>query len=120
MQGRSEAGSGAFSSWLREELLARRMSSRHLAVLTGLDHSTITRLVRGDHAPSFDTVVRISGILGDGGHLAAFERSGANVTPISRVLRALRADDALSDGDVHRLMREYLASRDARRRPRTD
>ena len=38
----------AFNEWLRTQLKAKKMSQRQLAQQSGVDHSTISRLVRGD------------------------------------------------------------------------
>ena len=38
----------AFNEWLRAQLKAKKMSQRQLAQQSGVDHSTISRLIRGD------------------------------------------------------------------------
>ena len=42
----------AFNEWLRAQLKAKKMSQRQLAQQSGVDHSTISRLIRGDRMPS--------------------------------------------------------------------
>ena len=42
----------AFNDWLRTQLKAKKMSQRQLAQQSGVDHSTISRLIRGDRMPS--------------------------------------------------------------------
>src|SRR3990170_1116618 len=42
----------AFNEWLRSQLKAKKMSQRQLAQQSGVDHSTISRLIRGERTPS--------------------------------------------------------------------
>jgi transcriptional regulator with XRE-family HTH domain len=51
--------SGDFSGWLRDEMTARRLTSRMLAARAGVDHSTIYRLTIGERQPSLATAVAI-------------------------------------------------------------
>ena len=113
----------AFSEWLRAQLRAKKMSQRQLAQQSGVDHSTISRLVRGDRMPSLGTALALArGLreLGDvdeesAAYLAIM--AAGNRNPAARVEYALRADDFLSDSDVRLLMDHYLALR-ARRMSR--
>jgi transcriptional regulator with XRE-family HTH domain len=107
----------AFSEWLRAQLRAKKMSQRQLAQQSGVDHSTISRLVRGDRMPSLGTALALArGLreLGDvdeesAAYLAIM--AAGNRNPAARVEYALRADDYLSDPDVRLLMDHYLALR---------
>lgn len=56
---------GDFSGWLRDALAERGISQRTLAMRTGIDHSTISRLTQG-RSPSFDTAIAIIKILRPG------------------------------------------------------
>ena len=38
----------SFNSWLRSQLKEKKMSQRQLALQSGVDHSTISRLIKGD------------------------------------------------------------------------
>ena len=38
----------SFNSWLRGQLKEKKMSQRQLALQSGVDHSTISRLIKGD------------------------------------------------------------------------
>ena len=49
----------AFNEWLRTQLKAKKMSQRQLAQQSGVDHSTISRLVRGDRTPSLGTATNL-------------------------------------------------------------
>ena len=50
----------AFNEWLRTQLKAKKMSQRQLAQQSGVDHSTISRLVRGDRTPSLGTATKLA------------------------------------------------------------
>ena len=52
---------GDFGGWLRDAMRARRISTRMLAVRTGLDHSTIYRLTRRTVSPPFPQPLRSFG-----------------------------------------------------------
>lgn len=115
------AGALVFNLWLRRQLRERRMSQRQLAALSGVDHSTISRLLLQDRRPSLATATKLVGALrhAQGEQAEAdtadfFERFPEDtVFPARRVELALRADELLDDETVGRLMSIYL---DARRR----
>ena len=50
----------AFNEWLRTQLKAKKMSQRQLAQQSGVDHSTISRLIRGDRMPSLGTATKLA------------------------------------------------------------
>ena len=50
----------AFNEWLRAQLKAKKMSQRQLAQQSGVDHSTISRLIRGDRTPSLGTATKLA------------------------------------------------------------
>ncbi len=54
---------GDFAGWLRDAMAARGMSQRMLAMLTGMDHSTISRLASGDRVPTLDTALALIRVL---------------------------------------------------------
>jgi transcriptional regulator with XRE-family HTH domain len=117
------AGTIAFNIWLRRQLRERRMSQRQLAAYSGVDHSTISRLLSGDRTPSLDTATRLAHTLRKlGGFDTAadyFDRQAdMAVFPTKRVEAALLADDELDDEDVRELMQAYLVARARRRRLR--
>jgi transcriptional regulator with XRE-family HTH domain len=115
------AGAIVFNVWLRRQMRVRRISQRHLAALAGVDHSTISRLLREDRRPSLMTATKLAGALRQVPSEQAepetadyFERNPVEtVFPARRVELALRADELLDDEEVRRLMNIYL---DARRR----
>src|ERR671929_2390874 len=107
----------AFNEWLRSQLKAKKMSQRQLAQQSGVDHSTISRLVRGDRMPSLGTATKLARGLrelsedDDGPQYLGLMNGGANHNPTARVEYALRADDALGEAQVRQVMEYYLAVR---------
>jgi transcriptional regulator with XRE-family HTH domain len=115
----TRSGRRAFKQWLQVQLKARKLTQRQLAQKSGVDHSTISRLMRGDRAPSLRTATLLAHALGvppDFGRLddQSFGRSGS---PAARVEYALRSDDLLSEARIREIMNVYLAAR--LRRPRS-
>lgn len=55
---------GDFSGWLREAMAERRVTQRALAMRSGVNHSTISRILSGDRIPSLTTAIAIFTILG--------------------------------------------------------
>jgi transcriptional regulator with XRE-family HTH domain len=106
----------AFNEWLRAQLKAKKMSQRQLAQQSGVDHSTISRLVRGDRMPSLGTATKLArglrelGENDDGPQYLGLMGGGVQ-NPTARVEYALRADEALSEAQVRQVMEYYLAVR---------
>ena len=106
----------AFNEWLRAQLKARKMSQRQLAQQSGVDHSTISRLIRGDRMPSLGTATKLARGLrelrddADTPQYLGLVASGAT-NPTARVEYALRADELLSEPQVRQIMEYYLAVR---------
>jgi transcriptional regulator with XRE-family HTH domain len=106
----------AFNEWLKTQLKAKRMSQRQLAQQSGVDHSTISRLVRGDRTPSLGTATKLARGLrelrdeADTTHYFGLVASSTS-HPTARVEYALRADDLLSEPQVRQVMEYYLALR---------
>ncbi|HET9521757.1 MAG TPA: helix-turn-helix domain-containing protein [Candidatus Limnocylindrales bacterium] len=113
------AGALVFNLWLRRQLRERRMSQRQLAAISGVDHSTISRLLSEDRRPSLATATKLVAALG---HVRGEEAEPAaadyfqrmpeeTVFPARRVELALRADEALDEQQVRQLMSMYLNAR---------
>ena len=106
----------AFNEWLRAQLKAKKMSQRQLAQQSGVDHSTISRLIRGDRMPSLGTATKLARGLrelrddADTPQYLGLVASGST-NPTARVEYALRADDLLSEPQVRQVMEYYLAVR---------
>jgi transcriptional regulator with XRE-family HTH domain len=106
----------AFNEWLRAQLKVKKMSQRQLAQQSGVDHSTISRLIRGDRMPSLGTATKLARGLrelrddADTPQYLGLVASGST-NPTARVEYALRADDLLSEPQVRQIMEYYLAVR---------
>jgi transcriptional regulator with XRE-family HTH domain len=106
----------AFNEWLRAQLKAKKMSQRQLAQQSGVDHSTISRLIRGDRMPSLGTATKLARGLrelrddADTPQYLGLVNSGA-ANPTARVEYALRADELLNEANVRQVMEYYLAVR---------
>ena len=107
----------AFNEWLRAQLKAKKMSQRQLAQQSGVDHSTISRLVRGDRMPSLGTATKLArglrelGEHDDGPQYLGLMGGGGVQNPTARVEYALRSDEALGESQVRQVMEYYLAVR---------
>jgi transcriptional regulator with XRE-family HTH domain len=95
----------AFNEWLKAQLKAKKMSQRQLAQQSGVDHSTISRLIRGDRMPSLGTATKLARGLREirddseaPQYLGAV--AGGTANPTARVEYALRADEVLSEPQV--------------------
>ena len=92
------------------------MSQRQLAQQSGVDHSTISRLIRGDRMPSLGTATKLARGLrelredADTAQYLGLVTAGA-MNPTARVEYALRADEMLSEPQVRQIMEYYLAVR---------
>jgi transcriptional regulator with XRE-family HTH domain len=106
----------AFNEWLRDQLKAKKMSQRQLARQSGVDHSTISRLLRGDRMPSLGTAQKLARGLrelrddAEASMALGVVLVGAQ-NPAARVEYALRADDILTEPQVRQIMEYYLAVR---------
>jgi transcriptional regulator with XRE-family HTH domain len=110
----------SFNSWLRGQLKEKKMSQRQLALQSGVDHSTISRLIKGDRMPSLGTATKLARglreIREESDGPAYFATQGAQLQPTARVEYALRGDELLSEADVRGLMQTYIALRGRRLR----
>jgi transcriptional regulator with XRE-family HTH domain len=111
----------SFNAWLRAQLKEKKMSQRQLALQSGVDHSTISRLIKGDRMPSLGTATKLARGLreiheeAEGPAYFATLNSRA-VLPTTRVEYALRGDDVLTEADVRELMQAYIGVRSRRAR----
>jgi transcriptional regulator with XRE-family HTH domain len=102
-----------FDQWLRVQLKARKLTQRQLAHKSGVDHSTISRLMRGDRVPSLRTATMLARSLAMAQDLDRLDDDGLDRSgsPAARVEYALRSDDLLSEPKVREIMNVYLAAR---------
>jgi len=109
----------SFNSWLRGQLKEKKMSQRQLALQSGVDHSTISRLINGDRMPSLGTATKLARGLreiheqSDGPAYFA-SQTGRQLQPTARVEYALRGDEMLVESDVRDLMQAYIGVRSQR------
>ncbi len=106
----------AFNEWLRAQLKAKKMSQRQLAQQSGVDHSTISRLIRGDRTPSLGTATKLARGLREIADEADTPQyfglmASATTNPTARVEYALRSDDYLNEAQVRQVMEYYIAVR---------
>jgi transcriptional regulator with XRE-family HTH domain len=104
-----------FADWLETRLRARRISQRQLAARSGVDHATVSRLLRDGRIPSLATAAKLVRAVGgteEPDALAALVGGDDEaMDPVCRVELALRSDPALDEPGVARLMRAYLEER---------
>ncbi len=115
----------SFNAWLRGQLKEKKMSQRQLALQSGVDHSTISRLIKGDRMPSLGTATKLARglreILDEADGPAYFSSLNSRaVLPTTRVEYALRGDESLTESDVRELMQAYIALRTRRARGSTN
>jgi transcriptional regulator with XRE-family HTH domain len=103
------------TEWLRTGMQARGMTQRQLAMQSGVDHSTISRILSGDRSAAWATVLRLAVALGE--PLPVPDDPSYHPSAVARVERALRADSAIEDRDRERLVRMYLDIRAKRANP---
>ena len=111
----------SFNGWLRGQLKEKKMSQRQLALQSGVDHSTISRLIKGDRMPSLGTATKLARglreIREESDGPAYFASVAARqMLPTARVEYALRGDDLLQETDVRELMQVYISARSRRMR----
>ena len=98
------------------------MSQRQLALQSGVDHSTISRLIKGDRMPSLGTATKLARGLREihdesEGPTYFAGLATRQLLPTSRVEYALRGDELLTEADVRELMQAYISVRSRRLRP---
>ena len=104
----------AFAGWLRRAMTERGVSQQQLAARSGVDHSTISRLLGGQRNPSLATAARLARALEvslepAGLSLPLTDLPGAG--PPSCLAAALRSDPLLGDTDIDAILRLYIALR---------
>ncbi len=54
----------SYGEWLRVQLEQRQISQRAVAVRAGIDHSTVSRILRTARNPSLRTIGRLANVVG--------------------------------------------------------
>ena len=98
-----------FRGWLRDEMHRRGMSQRMLAERSGVDHSTISRLLSSGRTPSMATMARLADALG--ATLPTFLRPKAGVTPLDARIRAALLEVGVEAPYVDELIAHYRRRR---------
>jgi len=119
MSGMTFQSPRSFNTWLRGQLKEKKMSQRQLALQSGVDHSTISRLIKGDRMPSLGTATKLARGLREirdetEGPAYFATVSARQLLPTTRVEYALRGDDLLNETDVRELMQAYITLRTRR------
>jgi len=96
-----------FREWLARKIAMRGLSHAQLALHSGVDRSTVGRILAGDRSPSLDTAVRLVGAIDDAALPAVFTRFARQGDHHNRIARALREDPQLSEDAASRLLRCY-------------
>ena len=111
--GSTSSSAGTFNKWLHSQLQARQLTQRQLAHKSGVDHSTISRLIREDRMPSLRTATLLARGLDVPMGAATFDgRTFGRVSSrAAGVEYALRSDELLSEAQVREIMHVYLAAR---------
>jgi transcriptional regulator with XRE-family HTH domain len=76
---------GDFAGWLRDAMAERGMTTRGLSMRTGIDHSTISRLMQGDRDPMLATTIELLRVLGP--HPLRLPRKREGSVPVRRAER---------------------------------
>jgi transcriptional regulator with XRE-family HTH domain len=113
---RTRLAGPAFAQWLTTQLAITGISRRQLAQLSGVDHSTISRLTLGQRMPSLETATKLARVLPDlHEHLSDLPTlTGLSMRASNgpaRLEYALRSDEALTRDDVRAVMDFYLSVR---------
>ncbi len=93
-----------FREWLAQQMLARRISQRALAFRSGVNHSTVSRLLTTDRTPSLETAGRLAAALGVA--LPSFIGSARAPAP-PEVVRQTLLDLGLTCGEVEMILAAY-------------
>jgi len=94
-------------AWLHDGMHTRRLTQRGLARVAGIDHSTISRLLRGDRSAKHRTVVALRVVLGPEPTAPRDSRPD----PAEMLQRALRSDPRLTDEQIRRIIEFYWRER---------
>src|SRR5262245_38213056 len=107
----------SFREWLRVEMRSRRMSQRQLASRSGVNHTTISRLLGEAQGPRLGTALKLAQTLlelngaRDARQDARLLSGLGAASPATHVERALRADESLDDAKIRWVMDYYLLVR---------
>jgi transcriptional regulator with XRE-family HTH domain len=111
------SGSIRFRAYLVAEMRRRRWTQRYLAARSGVDHSTISRILTQTRSPSLETVERLRDALRGGSLGAPHDWTGLQAT-VRAIADTLTADPRMDPDRVNEVIDFYIQVR-ARRRHAT-
>lgn len=100
-----------FRRWMCAVMAERRMTQRMLAMRSGVDHSTISRIASGERIPSLHTAQRVAAALDHPMPLT--------IAPVERMRHAIMTAPDLGPDQREQLFRSYLRLRDDGRKGRS-
>jgi transcriptional regulator with XRE-family HTH domain len=110
------SGSLRFRAYLVAEMRRRRWTQRYLAARSGVDHSTISRILTQTRSPSLETVERLRDALRGGSLGGSHDWTGLPAT-VRTVADALTADPRMDPDRVNEVIDFYVQVRARRRHP---
>lgn len=95
-------GAGALVDRIRGELERQGITLRELARRSGVHHSMLSRLLRGQLPPTPGILGRLAPVLGTGPHTLYREAGLREPVPLEDTLRSIGLGDALSEEELSR------------------
>ena len=109
-------GGTRFRAYLELELRRRNWTQRQLAARSGVDHSTISRILTQTRSPRLETVERLRDALR--GETLRARREWADLPSAVRTISAILAGDPRMDPQrVNEVIEFYVAARARRQQP---
>ena len=105
----SDFDAAHFRGWLAAEMRQRAMSQRMLAGRSGVDHSSISRLLSAGRSPSMETMVRLAAALG--AHLPAYVAPTRISGSIDADIRAALSELGVGSDDIDEMLSLYRRRR---------
>lgn len=107
IRGMSITPTDQLRAWLTTTLRARGLSHAQLALRSGLDRSTISRILAGGRSPTFDTAARLLQALNYDDMPPSLATVANSLGPAVGIERALRADPELDEAQIWEVLRHY-------------
>ena len=105
----SDFNAAHFRGWLQAEMRHRAISQRMLARRSGLDHSSISRLLSEGRTPSMETMARLAAALG--ARLPAYIAPTVVGDSIDANIRAALSELGVGSGDIEEMLSLYRRRR---------
>jgi transcriptional regulator with XRE-family HTH domain len=104
------SGSTRFRAYLVAEMRRRRWTQRYLAARSGVDHSTISRILTQTRSPSLETVERLRDALRGGSVGGSHDSTGLPAT-VRAMADALMADPRMDPDRINEVIDFYVQVR---------